>query len=380
MGKVTSLEEHVDTLRIVDSHEHTVSEEERIQLGADPFRVFLSIYASSDLKSAGLSIDDYAKLIDTRRNILDRWKLVEPYWNQASNTGYFTSVRTAIRDIYGIDDVNESTIQTLAERMRLANKRGLYKWVLKDKAKIDVAIIDNDYWDDKGVYHYYLDVDRDFFAPVMRLEDFIIIRGRDDIRRISEKHGTPIHTLRDLETALELTVEKLLDKIVALKIVLAYNRSIFFDKVTFDEAEKVFNKVLSSKTPCFAPLGDMTFGTGAAANGIRPNDQISIEEGRDLQDYMVHKILRLASKYSLPVQVHTGLQEGNLNSIRNSNPELLTNLFIEYYDVVFDVFHGSYPWTRQLTVLAKNFPNVYIDMCWLHIISPVAAREALSEW
>jgi hypothetical protein len=26
------------------------------------------------------------------------------------------------------------------------------------------------------------------------------------------------------------------------------------------------------------------------------------------------------------------------------------------------------------------FPNVYADMCWVHIISPVAARNILSEW
>jgi predicted TIM-barrel fold metal-dependent hydrolase len=30
--------------------------------------------------------------------------------------------------------------------------------------------------------------------------------------------------------------------------------------------------------------------------------------------------------------------------------------------------------------MAKNFPNVFIDMCWLHIISPKVARESLAEW
>ena len=30
--------------------------------------------------------------------------------------------------------------------------------------------------------------------------------------------------------------------------------------------------------------------------------------------------------------------------------------------------------------MAKNFANVYFDMCWLHIISPKVAREYLSEW
>jgi hypothetical protein len=30
--------------------------------------------------------------------------------------------------------------------------------------------------------------------------------------------------------------------------------------------------------------------------------------------------------------------------------------------------------------LAKNFRNVFIDMCWGHIISPEAARRAIVEW
>ncbi len=367
-----NLEEFVENLRIIDSHEHLVSEDERIQGGADPFKIFMSIYASSDLKSAGLSTEDYTKLIDDKRSILDRWRILEPYWSKASNTGYFTSIKIATRDLYGIDEINGNTIQALAEKVKLANKKGLYRWVLKEKAKIDLAVVDNDYWDDRGAYHYYVNVDREFFAPVIRLEDFVLIRSMDDVKRLSETQSTSIHSLKDLETAMQLAIERLRDKIVGLKIALAYNRSLFFERVTFNDAEKVFNKILSSRT--FCTVGDLTLGT------FQRNDQLSIEEGKDLQDYMVHRILQLASKYSLPVQIHTGLQEGNLNLISNSNPELLANLFMEYYDVVFDIFHGAYPYTKQLTTLAKNFPNVNLDLVWLHVISPAASREALADW
>jgi predicted TIM-barrel fold metal-dependent hydrolase len=46
----------------------------------------------------------------------------------------------------------------------------------------------------------------------------------------------------------------------------------------------------------------------------------------------------------------------------------------------FDLFHTGYPYHLELGVLCKMFPNVYADMCWVHIISPVAARNILSEW
>ncbi len=80
------------------------------------------------------------------------------------------------------------------------------------------------------------------------------------------------------------------------------------------------------------------------------------------------------------LQIHTGLHEGNGNIITNSNPALLSRVFLEYPDMTFDVFHIGYPYQGELGALCKMFPNVHIDMCWAHIISPMAARAALDEW
>jgi hypothetical protein len=57
----------------------------------------------------------------------------------------------------------------------------------------------------------------------------------------------------------------------------------------------------------------------------------SWEEARPLQDYMFHEMVRSAAERGLPIQIHTGLQEGNGNILGNSNPLLLTNLFLEYH-------------------------------------------------
>lgn len=88
----------------------------------------------------------------------------------------------------------------------------------------------------------------------------------------------------------------------------------------------------------------------------------------------------MAGQKNLVIQIHAGLLEGNDNVLTNSDPTLLVNLFSEYKEAKFDVFHGAYPYTRELAALAKNFPNVYVDMCWLHVISPSRARQALAEW
>jgi len=95
---------------------------------------------------------------------------------------------------------------------------------------------------------------------------------------------------------------------------------------------------------------------------------------------MMHALLRLMDQRGLTMQVHSGIQEGNGNVIADSNPVNLTNCFLEYENVIFDIFHMGYPYTQELSNLAKNFRNVNIDMCWGHIISPEAARRALNEW
>jgi predicted TIM-barrel fold metal-dependent hydrolase len=53
---------------------------------------------------------------------------------------------------------------------------------------------------------------------------------------------------------------------------------------------------------------------------------------------------------------------------------------MEYPQAKFDLFHGGYPYCSELATLAKNLPNVYADLCWLHIISPAVTRRVLHEW
>jgi predicted TIM-barrel fold metal-dependent hydrolase len=48
--------------------------------------------------------------------------------------------------------------------------------------------------------------------------------------------------------------------------------------------------------------------------------------------------------------------------------------------VRFCLYHGGYPYGGELSALAKNFRNVYIDMCWMYIISPSYSKRYLHEW
>jgi len=351
----------VDKLKLIDTHEHLPQESERIKGKSDLFATFLIHYISSDLVSAGMPKDILYRIRDRGLPLNERWRLFAPFWEKIQNTSYARALNLAVKGLYNVDGLNERTYKDLEVKIRSANKLGLYKWVLKEKAGVDLSILDND----------TVDVDRSLFAPVMRFDDFILLKDRSDIEALERKYEMKIHSLSDLTEALRLRFEKLSKSIVGVKIALAYRRSINFEKTTTSDAENVFNKIYSQKVFRRIELPD-----GAR---MHVPEGISFEEAKPLQDFIVHRVLQLSGIHRLPVQIHTGLLEGNENVVTSSNPVHLINLFMEYKEVKFDVFHGGYPYTSELATLAKNFPNVYVDMCWLHIISPAVARRALSE-
>jgi predicted TIM-barrel fold metal-dependent hydrolase len=369
----TRIQDAVGAICLVDTHEHLLSEEERNR-AANDFGYLFPHYASSDLISAGMPSGLLEAVRATARPVLvermarigwirkpppfaaptkpdlsleERWAALAPYWERIRHTGYGTCLRIAIRDLFGVSDVNERTYAQLSDAIANSRRTGWYRHVLKEKARIAVSIQDD----------YRTAVDRELFAPVVRLEHFACATTRGDLRNIEADTGRAVHSLDDLVEAMHTALDRYLQEgAVGVKIGIAYRRTIRFEKVPREEAERMFARL-------FAHLGEGP----------------SWEEARPLQDYMFHQIIRAAVERDVPIQIHTGLQEGNGNVLENSNPLCLTNLCLEYGQAKFDVFHGGYPFMSELLALAKNFPNVYLDLCWLYIISPTAAGRTLHE-
>jgi hypothetical protein len=369
----TRIRDVVNSIRLVDTHEHLLSEEERNRAAHDLGYLFPH-YASSDLISAGMPPAVLETVRATARPVLmermarigwirkpppfvtpsgtdlsleERWAALAPYWERIRNTGYGTCLRIAIRDIFGVQDLNEQTYAGLSEAIAGSRRVGWYRHVLKDKAGIAMSLQDD----------YRTAVDRELFAPMVRLEHFACATTRGDLRNIEADTDRSIHSLSDLVGAMHAALDRYLSEgAIGVKIGIAYRRSLRFEKVAHGDAERVFARLFSH------------LGEGA-----------SWEEARPLQDYMFHRIIQAAVERDVPIQIHTGLQEGNGNVLENSNPLHLTNLCLEYGRAAFDVFHGGYPFMGELLALAKNFPNVYLDLCWLYIISPSAGARMLHE-
>lgn len=367
----SELKRFIDDLWIVDTHEHLVPETNRVLSEVDPLSTFLNQYVSSDLVSSGMSHDDLEMIRDPSMPLKERWEIFAPHWRLIQKTGYSRAIKIAVRDLYGFDGITDENYFELTKKMRLANKKGLYKWVLRDKSKIEFSIIDPLLGSLDSSQSPLKQYNCCSLVFTYRFEDFLLLLDRSSLESLSAKCGIAIHSLSDLVKAFEIAFGEASKSLVCVKIALAYNRPIFFEKTTFNEAEKAFNKLSSQRL----------FRRVTVDGGRRTLPEgVPAEEMKTFQDFMVHRLIHLAIKHNLPVQIHTGLQEGNENIITSANPTDLTNLFMEYKEARFDIFHGSYPYVGELAVLAKNFQNVYIDMAWLHIISPYVARRALSEW
>ena len=94
----------------------------------------------------------------------------------------------------------------------------------------------------------------------------------------------------------------------------------------------------------------------------------------------MHRVLEWADDHGHILQIHTGYQEGNANILENSNPRGLNELFSRYTHIRFDLFHMGYPYQHISGAFGKMFPNVRLNMCWSHMLSPVASTRTLYEW
>ncbi len=344
----------VDDIWLINTHEHLISEDGRLTLTTDLFYL-LNSYVKHDLISSGMKEEDFKFILDSNNPLEERWNKFFPYWEKTKNTGYALCLTIAVRDLFGIEGINEDTYKELNEKLLASNKKGWYEYVLKEKALIDVSILDPL----SSIIKIDNNNSKEFFVKVKRFNNFVLI-NKNRINEIEKQANVKISTLTDLLHVLDTEFRKAINEegIVGIKSALAYGRILYYEDVSRNEAETIFNKMFQ--------LGQI----------------LTSDESKKLQDFMMHQVIGNASKYDLPIQIHTGLRTGN--SIRKptqtTNATHLANLFLKYKEAKFVIFHGSYPYMSELTVLAKKFPNVYIDMCWMHIISPAASKQYLEEW
>ena len=348
-GYETRIRNYVDSLRVIDTHEHLFDPDLLKETFLLDFMLLFQQNGYDDLKSAGLPDSLFDPLINEPTTPRQKWKLIEPYWKNSFNTSFNRIILSGIKNLYGINGLNESTVGPLSDKIKKAYQTDWFDRILRDSCRIDYVLQDG----------FDLPGREEYFRHTRRFDSWLLVRSKYRIDSLAILQLDPIYTLEDFVRSLKLAFENGIKQgMTAVKIFTAYSRPLSFEKVETEVARKVFRSLVNADE----------------------EHVIALKDARPLQDYMFYQLMDLALKYKVPVAIHTGLQAGKGNAIGNSNPVLLTNIFKEYPDINFVLYHGSYPFGGELATLAKNYRNVYIDMNWVYAISPSFSERYLNEW
>jgi hypothetical protein len=346
----------IDTLKIIDTHEHLLNERQSNALKGD-FGCLFNNYQFSDLVSSGAEMtteEIERKMRDPNLNPTEKWELIEDHWDEIKTTGYGRMVNIAARGLFDIPELNKNTYMELSERVeQLRNREDFYEFVLKTKAKIDLSLLIG-FNDDPSKQ------DNRFFKSLYWNDGIYLLDSFSQVVAICESfNGSSPSTLAEYEKAIEEILRKqiFVNGVIGLKIMMAYKRTLQCDNVPRGKAMEIFQKLRKNKS-----------------------DKFSFQEVKPLQDYLLFYVFSLCEKYELPVQIHTGMQTFNQNYITYTNPTGLTEAFLKFPRARFALLHASYPYGGELAALAKKFPNIFIDMTWASLISPSYTIRYLQEY
>ncbi|HHY83373.1 MAG TPA: amidohydrolase family protein [Clostridiales bacterium] len=363
-GKIyEELRAYLNELPVIDTHEHQIalcSNNQELDILSFLASCF---YYPSDLYSASIdyagkagSTDIASKqdivqfLRDSSNSFDDRYEVWLKFHKRTCYTAYAKALFDGMRECWGLADISKNSLLETQEKMRSSRNQDFYDKLL-EKYNIKKMIVNIELLHILNGARF----NRQVCLFVLDLPSYHEINNMSSIRKpqLQAILGRNIVTLDDYLEAFEKYLVKSIEfGIVGMKDQSAYTRRITYEYTDRGTAEKIFNKIISN-----------------------PRDNFGTEEVRPLEDFLFHQFMHLADKYRLPVQIHTGHMAGLRNEIAKTNPANFTNALELHQNVKFDLFHGGWPFMGEFLFLGKNYPNVYLNMCWANAIDPLYSIE-----
>jgi predicted TIM-barrel fold metal-dependent hydrolase len=346
---VRQLYDEIAKMPCINSHSHLLSEAARLDTEVDALVFFGHPYPLADLRAAGMSEDTAQRALAPGLPLAERWHLFEPYFGAIHLTGYTQSILEAFRDLFGVDEWSAETVGPLSDAIRENAVPGFYGRILRERCGIERSVLQMD---------DLMEVDRALFLPMPRLNRFSMLASLGELHALERDYGVRIDSLQAHVDAIRRACTDWKQAGVAgVKLSQSYRRRMDFLPREASDARPVFEALLQDRHP----------GLDSPA-------------GRVLEDYLVFECCRAAAECNLTIQFHIGLRAGNWGGLEGASPAPMVKLLQAFPEARFDFSHSGYPYLREGGVLAKTFPNVYLNMSWIHIVSPIGVRGALREW
>ncbi len=281
-------------------------------------------------------------------------------WDAVRTTGYGRAFSESIRYVAGCEMSRDNLEKIDAAFAAFVEGKSPAEWMRKimDDANIDRAITDR-CWTGQVVqdivqpdrypkgYQFALRVDHD---------RALTVRNAEQIRSLEAELDTTLHTVSALDEAFDAHVAQARDTgaLASLKLALAYHRDHEVGPCSYAEADRVYSRILQGE-----------------ADGLNL---------RPLWDYLIHRNIQRAESFDLPVQIHMGHLAGVWGDIRKGAPAGFIPLFRQYRKVRFDLFHAGWPTSEMMGGIGKEFPNCWLNLCWVWAMNPHRGEHILHEW
>ena len=330
------LYDEIAELTIIDAHEHLPAEEVYLGFEYSGLNMFAG-YIWHDLESAGLDSAFKQTMRDSGRDrpVESWWPIIKPHWEQVKNTSYARALRITARDLFGIEEINDSTIGEFAEKVKADNRPGLYRRILQNRCNVRYSITCCD------LTH------RETNPGLKAIDQIPGIRPSDSsiLTEIARATGGDITTLDAAADAIQGVMRcHLADGDVGFKMLIS-------DYPDWDQraAEEEFAYALA-----------------------HPQDTRPLP---NLRGFLFDKALDVAAEADVPVAVHTGYW----GDFRDLDPKRMYSFLGRRGDVRFDMFHLGMPMVRDAALIGKNVPNVTLNLCWCPVISQLQTTRMLGE-
>jgi len=283
----------------------------------------------------------------------DWWQQAKHDFDNARATGFYRYQIPAFSDLYGVDfdTISDEQARTLNDRIfdHYRDRKWIYE-VITGRANIELMVMDPN-WNRLGFdqLEYPFAVSTVNVTALMRGVHTLDFDPNDSPFRFAAAENLKVDSLDDYIAVVERIMAVGKSKgAVCLKTTTAYERTLDFENVSKERAEKAWG---------------------------RPRVQSPAEDIKAFQDYVMWRIVELCAKLDLPFQIHTGHAR-----VQGSNPMLLLDMIAANPKTKFILFHGGYPWVGETGAIVTRHKNVWIDSVWLPTISPTMAKRAFQEW
>ena len=352
----STLRDHCDQIRVINTHEHQRWPEENGELTYGFFHLLRSSYLMADVASAGGRWIPFEQM-DTMGH--DRlWDELGVPLDYTRATSYYGHFVMGFKKLYEFNDPYFTRENTANLSMQIRSRYENYREWFDEafyRSGFELMFLDQ-YW-----RPFNTSLNEEHFALVFHINPLVSQASRkpaedqapEGIYAMAQEENKAIRSLQDYLDYCEVLFRRNVDNhAVCVKNSMAYSRSLDYEDVPFEIASALFQK---------------------------PSSVLTDRERKMIEDFTFHWIIQRSIHYDLPIQIHTGYLAGSGNTLDNGHPLKLNNLFLQYPGAKFILFHGGYPWTGEFAALGKMFPNVYLDLVWLPQISREEAIHALEE-